>query len=229
MRTRKPAAPAKGGPACHRCTALLHAGIERCSMCGWPAGVGYPPVEGELELAKSPVTEPEQEVTHADEQAGAQLDALAGMAQRRNEPLPVRDDATASLERVPALDEVPTTEAPTEPGASVATDATDAVEHDDTDAEVDPLTAPIEALTEPGEPTSAAAPSSGQAFDEDLPAVTDTPLADVAAQVVAAGADTAPNEEPLQVDDEAAPLAPEAPTAPPRPDAPLPLRVRRNC
>ena len=188
-------------------------------MCGWPAGVGYPPAAGELELAKAPVMEPEQEAADTDEQAGAQLDALAGMAQRRNEPLPVRDDATASLEPVAALDEVPITEAPTEAGvsdATEATDATDAAADDDTDAEVDPLTAPIGALTEPGEPTSATAPSSDQAL-EDLPAVTDTPLADVAAQVVAAGAVTAPNEEPLQVDDDVAPVAPEAPAAPPVP------------
>src|SRR5829696_4680199 len=84
MRTRKPAAPS-GGPACHRCTALLHAGTARCSMCGWPAGVGYPPSDGELEKACAPSAEPEPDAP-VDEDTAAQLDALAGMAQRQAQP-----------------------------------------------------------------------------------------------------------------------------------------------
>src|SRR5829696_9402810 len=121
MRTRKPAATSKG-PACHRCTALLHAGVERCSMCGWPAGVGYPPVDGELEQAVVPTPEPEGETAHADEQAGAQLDALAGMAERRSEPMPVADDATATLEAVPPAGEEPATEAPSDAEATADVD-----------------------------------------------------------------------------------------------------------
>ena len=109
-------------------------------MCGWPAGVGYPPVDGELEQAIAPTPEPEQDTAQADEQAGAQLDALAGMAQRRSEPMPVADDATATLDAVPPAeasdvqddsdasspadetsashDEEPAAESPSEAGAS---------------------------------------------------------------------------------------------------------------
>ncbi len=207
-------------------------------MCGWPAGVGYPPVDGELEQASAPTPEPEPETAQTDEQAAAQLDALAGMAQRRSEPMPVGDDATATLDAAPPAeasdtpnadessathDDEPATEAPSEAGATAdeshtAADAGADVEAEtEAEAEVDPLTAPIEALTDAAEPTSTTASSASAPTDDDANTITDTPLADVAALVVAAAADVPMNEEPLQVDDDAAPVAPEAPAAPPEP------------
>ena len=206
-------------------------------MCGWPAGVGYPPADGELEQAIAPTPEPEPETADADEHAGAQLDALAGMAERRSEPMPVVDDATATLDAVPTAeasdtpdttgeasatdDDEPATEAPSEAGATadVSHTAADADADAETEAEteVDPLTAPIEALTDAAEPTSTSASAPSSATVDDAHTITDTPLAEVAAQVVAAAADSPTNEEPLQVDDDAAPVAPEAPAAPPEP------------
>ena len=185
MRTRKPVATSRGN-ACNRCTALLQGAVARCSMCGWPAGVGYPPVDGEIEAAAAAVAEPEPEpqVDEDAEHAAAQLDALAGLAQRQTQPAPepetsapvapAAQQATATVQETapittPALENV----APSAPTAPPS-------EPED----VDPLTAPLNTLTD-------------AKLNEAAVVVEATPIAEVAAEAVAhdAGAPAEPTDE----------------------------------
>ncbi|MFL6288259.1 MAG: DUF4328 domain-containing protein, partial [Actinomycetes bacterium] len=175
-------------------------------MCGWPAGVGYPPVDGETEAAAAAaaVVELEPEVDEDAEHASAQLDALAGLAQRQTEPLPealpsqqVAPPAKATVQEAapistPALQQVapPAPTAPTAPAAEPE--------------DVDPLTAPLDTLTD-GPP------------DEASVVVEATPIAEVAAEAVAHDAG-----DPAQTDDtqllgtmqEVEPLVDDAPSRP---------------
>ena len=81
-------------------------------MCGWPAGVGYPPAEGEIETAAALVQPDESTVDDGADHSAAQLDALAGMAQRQGQPAAAR---TASSERsAPETDDVDPLTAPLE-------------------------------------------------------------------------------------------------------------------
>ncbi len=55
-------------------------------MCGWPAGVGYPPADGELEQAATAAPAPDAEpAAHDADHVGVQLDALAGMVARQGQ------------------------------------------------------------------------------------------------------------------------------------------------
>jgi hypothetical protein len=149
--------------------------------------LGYPPADGELEASTAPA-EPEPAEPEEDHLAG-QLDALSGMAERRTQPL-------ASETDVPASDE-PTVETASEV-ANASDEAAEATESEEApveeapvdsapvvaerdDAEIDPLTAPIEALTED---------SSTVHEPQDEP----TPIADEVAAAV-------PPAAPLQVEE----------------------------
>ena len=152
-------------------------------MCGWPAGLGYPPADGEQaaqQVAAQQDAEPEPDLEA--EHSAAQLDALAGLAQRRSEPVEVTagDEPApeATVEETPETPETPEAEAPDaaasdEPAASEGDvsqgDASegdvsqgDASEADDS-VVADPLTAPLDA------------PAGGVDLDEA------TPIAEVAA------------------------------------------------
>ena len=138
MRTRKPAATARGN-SCGRCTAVLPREAHLCALCGWPAGVGYPPVDGEVEAAAAAAevaAEPEPDI--AAEESATQLDALAGMAERRTEQ---RDEPAAETDEAPAA-EAETTDAEDTEIDEVAPTEADAAD----DADVDPLTAPLTGL-----------------------------------------------------------------------------------
>jgi hypothetical protein len=182
MRTRKPAAAGPRGNACHRCTALLYAGVERCSMCGWPAGVGYPPADGEVEAAASAIenADPEPQAEADAEHSAAQLDALATMAQRQSH--------SAEAAEAPASAPEPEVSADANDDPVVATDTATS----EAASDVDPLTAPIENIAT--DPDNAA-----DAADE-------TPIAAVAAEalatdstapvaVIASPADVLPHDE----------------------------------
>ncbi len=62
------------GGTCVRCTALMRAGMQRCSMCSWPVDVAFPVPSGEIETVDAPMTEPE-----LAEVVGAQVEALDEM------------------------------------------------------------------------------------------------------------------------------------------------------
>lgn len=148
-------------------------------MCGWPSGVGYPPAEGELERATGTPEADESAPTEEHDHVGVQLDALAGMVARQGQPMAP-----------------PPAEASEAPESSVSPDTTDDAVADEPHAEnsspddsvdaeaqveaaqpsadesaepddVDPLTAPLTALT--------AAPAS--ASDAQDPTDDDEPVA----------------------------------------------------
>jgi hypothetical protein len=206
-------------------------------MCGWPAGVGYPPADGELEHLQAAAEEPEADHDKADEHAAAQLDALAGMAQRRAQPVapveptapsappaeaksspadptaPHRTNAPTPTSDVPPAVEPVTVDTVTEHAVVEDTDVdttaqpTKAGDADGDEAnEVDPLTAPIEAL---------AAPQSSGDTDVDLPVAAATADA-VAATVVETTStpdmteDAAQTPEPYLNDEVTLPDAPVA-------------------
>ena len=203
-------------------------------MCGWPAGVGYPPADGELARAAAPALEPEHETAPADEQPGAQLDALAGMAERRSEPVAIADDSTASLDIAPPAEAADASAPAVETEVAHDEESATAAESNaptDTDAEVDakvepdvevdPLTAPIEALTETHEPAPvvATAPSPGTTADEGAHTVAETPGAHtISAADVAV--DTPIHDELLPATEDDAPVDPETPVAPTVPPEP---------
>jgi hypothetical protein len=142
-------------------------------MCGWPAGVGYPPADGEVEAAAAAIdtTEPEPQADPDAEHSAAQLDALATMAQRQSEPVapPVPEATEVAADPTPHVADV--AEAVGEVVAEdPSTNVTDTPGTDEP-SDVDPLTAPIETL-----PTAPA--SEGDAVEA-------TPIAAVAAEAVA--------------------------------------------
>jgi Domain of unknown function (DUF4328) len=167
MRTGKTAA--SSADACRRCTALLPSGVARCSLCGWPAGVGFPPAEGELVTAAI-VDEPQPEIETAPDHA--QLDALAGIAERQTlpaEPLPNTSPTTVSDSPIHA-DPIP------QPDVDDVSDPSPALETVDAIEELDPLTAPLETLLQDTEPeieqevvaaadAASASSSSARTFD----------------------------------------------------------------
>ena len=162
MRTRKPAATARGN-SCGRCTAVLPREAHLCALCGWPAGVGYPPVDGEVEAAAAAAevaAEPEPDI--AAEESATQLDALAGMAERRteqpDEPTTEATDDTAEAADEP--DEAPAAEAETTDAEDTEIDEVAPTEADAADdADVDPLTAPLTGIdTEDGATLEQATP-----------------------------------------------------------------------
>ncbi len=178
MRKRKPAATS--GPSCQRCTAVLFAGLDRCGMCGWPSGVGYPPAEGELESTAAAAPQADEPASAEDnDHVGVQLDALAGMVARQGQPM-----APQSFDETPEPPADVETAGNSEPAAeapAMDADADDAVdtarETEPTEAEtatedVDPLTAPLAALTD-----DAISPEESQPSTDDSdtqPAVSDT-------------------------------------------------------
>ncbi|HEX5017663.1 MAG TPA: DUF4328 domain-containing protein [Actinomycetes bacterium] len=183
MRTRKPAASARGA-TCHRCTALLQGAVDRCTMCGWPAGVGYPPAEGEVEAAAVDVT-PEATVDADAEHSAAQLDALAGMAQRQEQPIRAETPTQAETGTPTA----PPTEAPELAAASEAAD-----EPVDESADVDPLTAPLDALPEPiaADPSLEATPLHDTVVTETTEATADGPSSSLDAVTTSTTVPTTP-------------------------------------
>jgi hypothetical protein len=97
--------------------------------------LGYPPADGELEASTAPA-EPEAAEPEEDHSA-VQLDALSGLAERRAQPLVSEADAPEAA--ADETDEVTVDVAPEEAAP---------VEAEVNRAEVDPLTAPIEALAD---------------------------------------------------------------------------------
>ncbi len=170
MRTGKTAA--SSADACRRCTALLPSGVARCSLCGWPAGVGFPPTDGELAMT-TPPDDVEPEVEAPDH---GQLDALAGIAERQAPP------SEEPAEAMPVTPETGAIGAPVEaahvqePDVAHDREPSPAPETDGAIEQFDPLTAPLETLIEDIEPQrgddvvavddSSAVPSrSGRTFD----------------------------------------------------------------
>jgi Domain of unknown function (DUF4328) len=147
MRTGKTAA--SSADACCRCTALLPSGVARCSLCGWPAGVGFPPAEGEL-TTTTPVDEVEPEVEAAPDHA--QLDALAGIAERQ---APRTEEPAEPVPAPPAdVSEVPVEADVEEPADVTNTEPAPVPEAVDAVEQLDPLTAPLETLIQDVEPQS---------------------------------------------------------------------------
>ena len=159
MRKRKPTATS--GPSCQRCTAVLFTGLDRCGMCGWPSGVGYPPADGELESAAVTETE-DPAVADEHDQVGVQLDALAGMVERQEQPMPPQPSDAALAP--PAEAQSPTSDGPAVEVAQETEDhevtlepADDAQKNDHIEAtfeleeatgDIDPLTAPLTELSD---------------------------------------------------------------------------------
>lgn len=164
MRKRKPAA--KSGPSCQRCTAVLFAGLDRCGMCGWPSGVGYPAADGELERAAAAPEADESASTEDDDHVGVQLDALAGMVARQGQPMvqqepdepsePPPDAGAPAAPEAEAADDAPLEDASDEslePAAEQQPEAPSVTASPETE-DVDPLTAPLTALTASPAPAS---------------------------------------------------------------------------
>lgn len=150
MRTAKTAPVAAG--TCCRCTALLTSDVSHCSLCGWPAGVSYPPIDGG-QLAPAA----DDEAAAGREPADSQLAALSGIVERR--------ELAAEEPGLPHA-------TPAEVSTSGPEGRGDAVSADDAvvvPEEPDPLTAPLEMLVH----SSEAYGESEQAravVDETLPA-----------------------------------------------------------
>ena len=142
-------------------------------MCGWPSGVGYPPADGELERAAAAVPEAEESAsTDGHDDVGVQLDALAGMVARQGQPMaePSPDDQpeAAAEPTSPAASE---NESDDDPSAD-ASSSDEAVDSPAEPDDIDPLTAPLTALSDDPELTADSQPS-----DEGL-APTATPVPD---------------------------------------------------
>ncbi len=114
-------------------------------MCGWPSGVGYPPADGELEKAAVAQAKADAEPVDSDhDHVGVQLDALAGMVARQGQPLASEStDAMTTDAPVPAPSEGEPRATEEVPAAAASQDVIEPTVDDD----VDPLTAPLAALT----------------------------------------------------------------------------------
>lgn len=131
-------------------------------MCGWPSGAGYPPAEGELDTAAVTASESEESAsTDSNEDVGVQLDALAGMVARQGQPM--TPQSTEHTPEPPSDVEAPANSDPADQAPSAAADkpvdsAPDAKSVEPTPEEpvaledIDPLTAPLAALTDHVEP-----------------------------------------------------------------------------
>ncbi len=128
-------------------------------MCGWPAGVGYPPAEDELDQVTTSETITPEAVDEEPDHVGVQLDALAGMVARQGQSLSPNEDttdATVDLDpEEPVAEDVPEDTTPDLDVPAIAltqgADPRDEAPDDDdirgAAQEVDPLTAPLAALT----------------------------------------------------------------------------------
>lgn len=111
-------------------------------MCGWPAGMQYPATEGELDQIPAPEavdsTEPAAE---EPDHVAAQLDALAGMMARQDQ---AHNPEAASIQAQadPAAEEPKQADS-----GNDAPTAEDSSEPEQPQQEIDPLTAPLSALT----------------------------------------------------------------------------------
>jgi hypothetical protein len=154
----------KPGDGCERCTAILRAGVTVCGLCGWAVGDAYPPV--------TEVLAPPDEANRADEGDVTDSGADSGATPAEiKEPAEAADDAdaasvpeepavvTAQLDALSDMDDahagvlvenvdVPAglVMAPAEPQLPVVSGET-AVSVEEV---LDPLTAPLEALTAHG-------------------------------------------------------------------------------
>ena len=123
MRTKRPAASASD--SCQRCTAVLLGTATRCTLCGWPVGAAYPPVDGEpmpsldeqADDLDGATADPGDDAAASQEAQDAQLDALAQMAARRLPATVEADDVEPEL--------APAVEAVEQPVAAEAHDAED--------------------------------------------------------------------------------------------------------
>lgn len=107
-------------------------------MCGWPAGMQYPAAEGELDRAPTSEAVDSGESTASEpDHVAAQLDALAGMMARQGQALSPEAASTHAQ----------ADEAPEEPVAQEVLDAPTAEDNSEPEQEIDPLTAPLAALT----------------------------------------------------------------------------------
>ena len=107
-------------PTCARCTALVRAGLERCSMCSWPLNADLPSAVAEHEVVPVARAEPEPAVV-----VETQLDALGTMSDGQT-GVEATPGEPVLVEAVPAFDT----------GEELAPPA----------VALDPLTAPIEQL-----------------------------------------------------------------------------------
>jgi len=149
-------------------------------MCGWPSGVGYPPAEGELENAAVAAPDEEEPASAEDnDHVGVQLDALAGMVARQGQPMaPQPADETpqppAEVEKPSSSEpaaEAPDAAAGSEEAGDTAHDTEPSPQARTTIDDVDPLTAPLAALTEDVVAAEVSQPSTD---DSDVqPAVSD--------------------------------------------------------
>lgn len=114
-------------------------------MCGWPAGMGYPPAEGELAQASAPgASDTSPAAADEAEDVGVQLDALAGMVARQGQALSPVDDVTPPE---PATSEVVVADEPAEVSQPEASQPESRTPDSAVEADIDPLTAPLDAVT----------------------------------------------------------------------------------
>jgi hypothetical protein len=171
--------------------------------------VGYPPADGELEGATT-VSEPEPAPEPEEDHSGVQLDALSGMAERRSQPLAAEPTPSTAADEVPVegVDEAPVEadvvhDEPTEDSGASAPTRDAVVSEPD---ELDPLTAPIEAL-------------SDDASIAHVPKDEPTPIADEVAAAVPVIESTSAEESDESMDE--APVVGEA-----RPESRAPKLAR---
>ncbi|MFZ0325000.1 MAG: DUF4328 domain-containing protein [Actinomycetes bacterium] len=172
MRAKKPAAST--ADACHRCTAIMLSGAVRCTLCGWPAGQGYPPGDDHGDhsdhtaslLDAEPEVEDQEVQTAPEVHADAQFDALAAMVERRTAPAVEPEPIEAELAAAEVFDTPSDTESDTESDADngdgdASTETVDAIDEQrslespalvmasvaTTTEDFDPLTAPFEQVT----------------------------------------------------------------------------------
>lgn len=156
MRAKKP--PNASADACQRCTAILLSGVQRCTMCGWPSGAGYPPGDDQqvAPLVAVPTSVPTEVVDEGEGHADAQFDALTALAERRTAPAVVPEAVEAELAAAEVVNAVDVEledetedggEVDSDPAADVGTVEAPALvmaAATRTTADFDPLTAPLE-------------------------------------------------------------------------------------
>jgi len=156
MRAKKPSKAS--ADACQRCTAILLSGVQRCTMCGWPSGAGYPPGDDQqvAPLVAVPTSVPAEVVDEGEGHADAQFDALTALAERRTAPAVVPEAVEAELAAADIVNAVDVDledegegEVDTDPAADIETVEAPALvmaAATSTTADFDPLTAPLEQL-----------------------------------------------------------------------------------
>ena len=154
MRAKKPSKAS--ADACQRCTAILLSGVQRCTMCGWPSGAGYPPGDDQqvAPLVAVPTSVPAEVVDEGEGHADAQFDALTALAERRTAPAVVPEAVEAELAAADIVNAVDVDledegEVDTDPATDIETVEAPALvmaAATSTTADFDPLTAPLEQL-----------------------------------------------------------------------------------